>query len=142
MLERSLAKVSGLLEAKETKFFSFQGGVTDSREVDAHSIQIKAAELILQMSDLLARQQVKPQEKKIIVHVDPKSGAMYLVIGDESEDEVPAIAPVAVSAIIDVTPQEEPIVQNDVVEETNEEWERIKVNRGKLDPNVRKALFG
>jgi hypothetical protein len=44
-IERIAKKVANKLDAKTTKFFSHQGTVLDSREVQDHDTQLKAAEL-------------------------------------------------------------------------------------------------
>jgi hypothetical protein len=44
-IERIAKKVADKLDAKTTKFFSHQGTVLDSREVEDHATQLKAAEL-------------------------------------------------------------------------------------------------
>lgn len=50
-------KLLDLLEAKKTQFFSFEGKVTDQRDVAALDIQIRALEMALKMAGL-AREQV------------------------------------------------------------------------------------
>ncbi len=53
---RIKAKIVSLMEAKETKFFAHNGKVTDEREVEAHGIQGKMAELGAKVKGLLAPQ--------------------------------------------------------------------------------------
>lgn len=45
-IEVVLKKVAGKMEAKETKFFAHQGIVLDTREVDAHGVQLEAAQTL------------------------------------------------------------------------------------------------
>ena len=47
--ERIAKKISEMLEAKTTKFFADKGVVLDSREVEDHATQLKAAELALKV---------------------------------------------------------------------------------------------
>jgi len=47
-------KLVGLMEAKETKFFHFQGEVTDSREIEALEIQRKTLDMALKVRGLYA----------------------------------------------------------------------------------------
>ena len=42
------------LEAKETKFFAHEGRVIETREVEAHTIQIKALELAMKAKGMLS----------------------------------------------------------------------------------------
>jgi hypothetical protein len=48
-IEKVLKKLDAKLDAKETKFFSNGGIVTDSRQVEAHDIQIRAATELAKM---------------------------------------------------------------------------------------------
>jgi hypothetical protein len=45
-------KVESLMEAKETKFYSHKGMVTDEREVAALGIQVKATEMGLKVAEI------------------------------------------------------------------------------------------
>jgi hypothetical protein len=45
-------KVESLMEAKETKFYSHKGVVTDQREVDALGVQVKATEMGLKVAEI------------------------------------------------------------------------------------------
>ena len=47
-------KLLKLLEAKETKFFQYQGEVTDQREVEASEIQLKTLDMILKIKGMYA----------------------------------------------------------------------------------------
>jgi len=134
MLQRALAKTSEKLDAKETKFFSHQGLVIDKKDVEAHNIQLRAAELILQMSDLLNRQVVKPKAPKITLTVDPKTGTMRLVIADDIEDDIPEV--------LDVVREPLAVVESEEVTDEELELEYVKVPRGTLPAEVRQALFG
>lgn len=46
-LEKSAKVVARAMDAKEKKFFAFEGRVVDEREVEDHATQLKAAELNL-----------------------------------------------------------------------------------------------
>jgi hypothetical protein len=144
MLQEALAVAKRKLTATEIKYFSHQGLVNDKREVEAHQIQLKAAELILQMSDLLARGQAKPSEPKVVLTIDPRTGVTRIIIGDDAPEEQPeiidVIATVETEEPREAMPLEEQEVQNEVVEDDG--FEHIKAKRGELDPAVRLALFG
>lgn len=144
MLQEALAVAKRKLTATETKYFSHQGLVADKREVEAHQIQLKAAELILQMSDLLARGQAKPEPPKVVLTIDPRTGVTRIIIGDDAPEELPEVidAPqiIDTTAIVGEVPSEEPEVQNEELEDDG--FEHIKAKRGELDPAVRLALFG
>lgn len=133
MLNKALRKLDDNLEAKETKFFSFQGSVIDTRSVDALSIQQQAAELIVKMAELVATQQAKPQEPRVEVVIDAKTGTMRIVIGDASQPELapPQASPLA----LETKPEEE-----EVPIEEDDEIEHVKVPRGVLSTQVREAL--
>ena len=49
-VRRAWNKKVELLEAKETKFFAFQGKVVETEEVEAQGIQLKAAQAIHEVS--------------------------------------------------------------------------------------------
>lgn len=52
-------KLISLLDAKETKFFSFEGVVTDEREVEALGIQTKALDMALKVKGQYAAQKTE-----------------------------------------------------------------------------------
>lgn len=144
MLENALMTIHKNMSAKEVKFFSHQGMVVEQREVEALAIQNRAAELVFQMSELLAKQETKNRPIKTTLTVDPKTGVMTLVIGDDSDDEVPETVEVIETTARPVYQQSalaEPAVEEEI---TDEELELtyIKVPRGELPPEVREALFG
>lgn len=140
MLERALRKTAEKLDAKEVKFFAHQGMVGDKREVEAHQIQLKAAELILQMSDLLSRGQTKPSSNRVSLEIDPKTGVTRIIIGDVEEEPPMIIAPqpMIIEHVASAPATEEQEVANDV----EPEMEEIHIKRGVLSPEVREALFG
>jgi hypothetical protein len=140
MLQEALAVAKRKLTATEIKYFSHQGLVADKREVEAHQIQLKAAELILQMSDLLARGQAKPSEPKVVLTIDPRSGVTRIIIGDEVAEEQPEI--IDVIATVETEREVMPLEEQEVHSGEDDGFEHIKAKRGELDPAVRLALFG
>lgn len=57
---RLKAKLISLLDAKETKFFQFRGSVTEEREVEALSIQLKALNIAMKAKGMFA-----PEKKEV-----------------------------------------------------------------------------
>ena len=55
-LERVLLRLRQALNAKETKFFQFQGMVTDQRDVIDHKTRLTAAKLSLNLWDAMPSQ--------------------------------------------------------------------------------------
>jgi len=77
-IERIAKKVADKLDAKTTKFFSHQGTVLDSREVEDHDTQLKAAELGLKaLGALKAHNEADSTEGRSETH------AVRLVVTDE-----------------------------------------------------------
>jgi hypothetical protein len=77
-IERIAKKVADKLNAKTTKFFSHQGTVLDSREVEDHDTQLKAAELGLKaLGALKAHNEADSTEGRSETH------AVRLVVTDE-----------------------------------------------------------
>jgi len=83
LVNRSLAVLSNKLTAQETKFFAHKGLVISTRNVDAHNIQLEAADKIISMSGLYGREkeaQVGPPT--VVMEVLP-NGVMRLVVGNQ-----------------------------------------------------------
>lgn len=149
MLQDALVKLKDHINAKEIKYFSNQGIVTDKREVDALAIQMRAIELIAQMSEIVSRSEPKPREARITLKIDPATGAMILIIGEDDEDQpqaLPLSHPKDAPQVIDVEASGSATrdAEGGSDEVTDEEFEMnyIKVPRGTLSPELRQALFG
>jgi hypothetical protein len=136
MLQAALQKAKDQLNAKERKFFAHQGMIMDQRDVDAHAIQQGAARLIIEMSELLIKAPPKQPEGKITVTIDPKTGVMRLVIGDDDalDEAIATEQPQIIEGEAETLEEE--------VEDHEGELEFVKLarNAGKLDPAVRQAL--
>lgn len=83
LVERALGKLEAQLEAKETKFFSFQGKVEDSREVVDHHTQQSAADKILSAAGVYVKDRdQKPPAPSISLEYDSKTGVYRIIVGD------------------------------------------------------------
>lgn len=83
LVERALGKLEAQLEAKETKFFSFQGKVEDSREVVDHHTQQSAADKILSAAGVYIKDRdAKPPAPSISLEYDSKTGVYRIIVGD------------------------------------------------------------
>jgi hypothetical protein len=153
MLDKALKKIDEKLDAKETKHFTFNGLVTETREVEAHGIQIAAAKLVAEMADVLSKGQMKPAPPVVKLVIDAKTGVMTIQIGDDVDEEQPprrvasgiseADPQLMLNGISDVHPEYKEAEVLEVANETEEdEAQHIHVKRGVLPPEVREALFG
>lgn len=89
MVNEALATTYAKLKAQETKFFTFKGRVTEKREVDAHGIQLEAADKIFSLAGLYARErEATPTAPGVALEVDPTTGVVRIIVG--------ATAPLAV----------------------------------------------
>jgi hypothetical protein len=77
-IEKVLKKLDAKLDAKESKFFSNGGIVTDSRQVEAHDIQIRAAVEIAKMHRAYPRSRADGDEDGS----RPRGPSFTLVITD------------------------------------------------------------
>src|SRR3990172_8764773 len=79
MVNEALAVTAAKLRAKETKFFSFKGRVIDTVQVEDHGTQLAAADQILSLAGLYAREREErlqelppsepsPAEAHVVVH--------------------------------------------------------------------------
>jgi hypothetical protein len=90
LLEKALAKLEEKLEAKETKFFAHQGIVVTEQEVEAHSIQLEAAQTIAKLADAFPKERADSKGAPQFA-LEIKDGVFRLVIGGEggsSREEV------------------------------------------------------
>lgn len=60
IVQKALDVLSAKLEAKETKFFSHKGRVTDVKTVEAHGVQLEAVDKVISMAGLYAREREAP----------------------------------------------------------------------------------
>jgi len=79
-IEHIAKKVADKLDAKTTKFFSHQGTVLDSREVEDHATQLKAAELGLKALGIL-----KAHDEGDSTQGRSETHTVCVVVADERE---------------------------------------------------------
>lgn len=154
LLQKALRKLDKKLEAKETKFFSFQGQVVDKVEVEAHSVQLDAADKILKIANAYGRDSdVKRETPGVALEIDSKTGVLRLVIGGgavdalednlHSDDDPRAIGQLEASPEQLSLPAFEPnghLIPAGDDEEA--EPQVIKVRRNGVPTDVLKALLG
>jgi hypothetical protein len=147
LLQAAIVKLRAKLDAKQTKFFTFQGEVIERVDVEDHASQLSAIDKIMAMAGVYVRERESvAAAPAVAVEVDPMTGVIRLVIGagvravphiegDRNvahNTGVPAqqAQPLALAAGADgdASPEAEPEV--------------VKVRRGGLPTDVYKALFG
>ena len=86
MLNRALHKLNEKLDAKETKFFTNSGIVTQEKEVEAHDIQLQAAQAIAKIADAFPRERATPvAAPKFELRIE--NGVFSLVMGSSGGEE-------------------------------------------------------
>jgi len=90
-LDVALLKVREKLDARETKFFQKDGLVVETRDVEAHRIQLDAAETVLDLHGAYP----KPKEEEQAKHVGPIVAIEFVSrqapMGSGSEQRVTAV---------------------------------------------------
>lgn len=93
MVNAAIEKVHSQLKAKTTKFFTHQGEVVQRVDVEDHTIQQSAADKILAMAGLYARErEASPPMPLVSVRIDPATGVTTLVIGADTPMDVDALS--------------------------------------------------
>ena len=155
ILQIALDKLNEKLTAKKVEYYTFQGVVTDQREVEDHQTQLSAIDKVLRVADAYAKEEAKSRTPSIKVVM--KDGVLEMIVGDEPSQEggdddqqvrklnsrppqgMVRVGPEVSSqmslldsnGVIDVTVCEEPSVQF------------VKRRKGEaLLPEARKILFG
>lgn len=143
MLRKALRKHYEKLDAKETKFFTYQGQVIDKVDVEAHDIQLRAAELIERMAELYVNEARSAPRQSVALEIDPNTGVVRIVVGD------PPPPPVIVEAELAAAPQkvldasnEDASCDPDAPQQQDNEVIHVRKPRGVLDPDLKKILFG
>lgn len=156
LLQKALRKLDMKLEAKETKFFSFQGQVVEKVEVEAHGAQLEAADKILKIANVYGRESdTKQVTPGVALEVDPRTGILRLVIGGanapDEESRLPQDNAIGTdtSSPLEASPEQLSLPAFEpnghlISGEDNHEAEPqvIKVKRGKLPVEVFNALYG
>jgi hypothetical protein len=109
MVNAALLKTFTQLEAKETKFFSFKGHVTETAEVDDNATQAAAADKIFSLAGLYAREREdRVSTPGVAMEIDPVTGVVRIIVGAPalslSEPTMQELPPVECS------PSEQPVV--------------------------------
>lgn len=81
MLNDALRVTHAKLTAKETKFFSFKGRVIQTVNVDDHAIQLEAADKILSVAGLYAREREESAGMPTVAIETSPNGVVRLIIG-------------------------------------------------------------
>lgn len=92
LVNAALQTTAAKLHARETKFFTFKGRVTQRMDVDDHSIQLQAADQIYSLAGLYSRErESRVSTPGVALEIDPVSGVIRLVVGSPSLslDEAP-----------------------------------------------------
>ena len=91
MVNDALRTTYAKLQAKETKFFSYKGLVTQKKEVDDHGTQLAAADQIFSLAGLYAREREdRPSTPGVALEIDPVSGVIRLIVGQPAPLELSA----------------------------------------------------
>lgn len=139
LLRKALAKLDTQLEAKETKFFTFQGQVMEKVEVAALAIQQSAADKILQAAGVYVRQtDNKPTQPVVAVEVDSKTGVIRLVVGSSSAPGPMLSSDASVPLALEAAPER--VLESPELEEPQNGVEVIKVRRGGLPIEIYNTL--
>ena len=156
MLNDAIKKTHAKLQARTTKFFTFQGQVIERVDVEDHAVQLQAADQIYSLSGLYARERdSRPAAPTVAVEVDAKTGVVRLLVGipgglapaapmSAAEQEQPAL--VGHDSVIPLSGSSLPPFSSDghdaVYEEPPAQVVRVAPRRGELPDNIKKILFG
>lgn len=89
MVNAALQTTYAKLQAKETKFFSYKGHVTQKAEVDDHGTQLAAADQIFSLAGLYARErEERAGTPGVALEIDPVSGVIRLIVGSAGPPEL------------------------------------------------------
>ena len=82
LVNEALKTTASKLHARETKFFSFRGRVTDKRDIDDHAVQLQAADQIFSLAGLYSRERESLRSTPgVALEVDPSTGVIRIVVG-------------------------------------------------------------
>jgi hypothetical protein len=152
LLNKALKKIESKLEARVTKFFTFQGSVIEKVTVEDHGVQQKAIDQVLEISGIKVKERdQKPTAPQIAFQVLP-DGTVQVVVGgapslggdsyvDQEKNsgvstsqgfENESALPDQLSLTMPEPEDSEPVEQITVV----------KVKSGRIDETTRKILYG
>lgn len=82
MVNAALLKTYQQIQAKESKFFSFKGHVTQSIEVDDNTTQSAACDKIFSLAGLYARERDdRTSTPGVALEIDPVTGVVRIIVG-------------------------------------------------------------
>jgi len=159
LLNKALKKIEEKLDAKVTKFFTFQGSVIEKVQVEDHGVQQKAIDQVLEISGIKVKERdQKPQAPQIAFQVLP-DGTVQVVVGGsmapslggdsyvdhEIGESVPASK--GYGSIALPAPNQLPLEIQELEPEDNESAPAeqvtvVKVKSGRIDEATRKILYG
>jgi len=91
MVNKALLRTYEQLDAKETKFFSNRGRVTETREVRDNAVIAAAADKIFSLAGLYAREREERNGTPgVALEIDPVSGVIRLIVGNPAPLELSA----------------------------------------------------
>lgn len=155
-LQKAVMKVYKKLDARETKFFTFRGEIVEEVEVQDHATQLAAADKIMQMAGVYARERdAVPAAPTVALEMDPVTGVVRLIVGSpiamlEAPTSLPNPGPsesddsnlVPQALVASFSPPEEAQLCAAAPEPVEQEPQVIRVKRGRLPIGVYNALFG
>jgi hypothetical protein len=151
-VNKAIRKVYNKLDAKETKFFTFRGEVIDKVDVEDNAAQLNAADKILSVAGLYAREREQQQTTPIVaLEVDPATGIIRMVVGggdyhvnngtkinagmDDSRREL-------ASGDEQLPLFDSPLEHIDDVVDAEPPVQVVKVKPGRLPDHIHQILFG
>jgi len=145
LLQRAVNKLSEKLDAKETKLVTLNGRITDSVDLEAHGIQLDAADKILKIADGYARGDAQPPAAAVRLRVDPNTGLFEIIIGGGSDADALANGDVSHATHAQLAAPAEQLALSlpmGDVSQVEAEPQVVKIPRGKLPKEVWDALYG
>jgi len=152
LLNKALKKIEAKLDAKVTKFFTFQGSVIEKATVEDHGVQQKAIDQVLEISGIKVKERdQKPTAPQIAFQVLP-DGTVQVIVGSSMAPSLGGDSHVDQeinngserAGVSDSAPQGELSLTMPEPED-NEPVEQItvvKVKSGRIDETTRKILYG
>jgi len=91
MVNKALLRTYEQLDAKETKFFSNRGTITQKVDVIDHATVAAAADKIFSLAGLYARErEERASTPGVALEIDPVSGVIRLIVGSPAPLELSA----------------------------------------------------
>ena len=154
LLNKALKKIEAKLDAKVTKFFTFQGSVIEKVTVEDHGVQQKAIDQVLEISGIKVKERdQKPTAPQIAFQVLP-DGTVQVVVGGSITPSLGGDSYVdqeinngdqreAVGIALPVPDQSLEMPEPEDNESTPaEQVTVVKVKSGRIDEATRRILYG